>query len=312
MSRSRRFIFLLCLPACAAVAVVWLAACAGTNGAAASSPTAGSDPVVLHVNGRPIRQSAIDAVRAEFRLGGTTDTQARAEREVVRRELVRQEAERLGISVDPDEVEARHSTMAGQVGGAQALAAALKKVPMTDAQLRSDLRDGVLREALQDAKFKAVSSTRAQARAYYDTHRASFRREASVHLWSIQVAAEGIAESALGRLRTGHPFDEVARQFSTDPEAKDQGGDMGIVALTSLPETLRKAVETAREGVPTRPVQGPGGWYVLKATDLRRARTLSFAEVEQQIVQALTRVRRSRALEHWLDGAREQATVTRP
>lgn len=311
MSRPRP-ILISCLALCAA-AVAVLAGCGGPGGASApASPSASPDPVVLHVDGQPVRQSAVDAVRAEFRLGGSSDTEARAEREVVRRELVRREAKRLGVTADPDEVEARRSAMAGQLGGEQALAAALKNVPMTDAQLRSDLRDGVLREAVQDAKYPSLAATSAEARAYYDKHRASFRRVASAHLWSIQVAAERIAESALGRLRSGRPFEEVARQFTTDLEAKAQGGDMGTVTLASLPAPLRKAVETAKEGVATRPVQGPGGWYVLKATQVQPAGTLAFSQVKGQIVSELTRERRSVALEDWIDQAREKATVTRP
>jgi peptidyl-prolyl cis-trans isomerase C len=311
MSRPRP-ILVGCLALCVA-AVAVLAGCGGTGGASApASPSASPDPVVLHVDGQAVRQSAVDAVRAEFRLGGSSDTEARAEREVVRRELVRREAERLGVAADPGEVEARRSAMAGQLGGEQALVAALKNVPMTDAQLRSDLRDGVLREAVQDAKYPSLAATSAEARAYYDKHRASFRRVASAHLWSIQVAAERIAESALGRLRSGRPFEEVARQFTTDPEAKAQGGDMGTVTLVSLPAPLRKAVETTKEGVPTRPVQGPGGWYVLKATGVQPAGTLAFSHVKAQIVSELTRERRSVALEDWIDQAREKATVTRP
>jgi parvulin-like peptidyl-prolyl isomerase len=313
MSRSLRSISVLCLALCAVFAAAALAGCGGSAGpGASSSPSAGADPVVLRVNGRAVRQSAVDAVRAEFRLGGSRDTEARAEREAVRRELVRQEAERLGVSADPDEVEARRSTMAGQLGGEQALVAALKNVPMTDRQLRSDLRDGVLREAVQDAKFDSLSATRAKARTYYLAHRDSFYQPGSAHVWSIQVAAERIAESAIGRLRSGRPFAEVARQFSTDPEAKAEGGDMGVVALSSLPVPLRKAVESAKSGVATKPVQGPGGWYVLKATDVQPARTLSFAEAEQGIVKELTGRLRFQALEHWIDGARGEAAVTRP
>ena len=289
-----------------------LSGCGSGGSGASASPSASPDPVILHVDGQPVHQSAVDAVRAEFRLGGTSDAEARAEREVVRRELVRREAERLGVTADPADVETRRSAMAGQLGGEKALIAALKNVPMTDAQLRSDLRDGVLHEALQDAKFKSLSATSVEARAYYEKHRASFRQVASAHLWSIQVAAERIAESALGRLRSGHPFAEVARQFSTDPEAKAQGGDMGTVALSSLPAPLRKAVETAKEGVATEPVQGPGGWYVLKATDIQHAGTPAFSQVKGQIVTELTRERRFKALEDWIDQARDKATVTRP
>ncbi len=290
-----------------------LAACGGASGGAPSaSPSAAQDPVVLLVDGRPIYRSAVDAVRAEFRLGGTAATEARAEKEAVRRELVRREAERLGVVADPAEVASRRSAMIDQLGGEQALASALERVPMTDEQLRSGLNDGVLREALQDTKFKSLAAPSAAARDYYDGHRASFRQTASAHLWGIQVAAERVAESALRRLRSGHSFAEVARQFSSDPESKAQGGDMGVVALSSLPAPLRKAVEATPEGKVSDPVQGPGGWYLLKATGRTSGGSLPFSAVEQQILKELTRRKRFAALEAWLDAARDKAAVARP
>jgi parvulin-like peptidyl-prolyl isomerase len=202
--------------------------------------------------------------------------------------------------------------MVDQLGGEQALASALERVPMTDVQLRGGLTDGVLREAVQDAKYEGVAATAAAAREYYDAHRTAFRQTASAHLWSIQVAAERIAESALGRLREGRPWDEVARQFSTDPEAKAAGGDMGVVALSSLPTPLSKAVEATRDGQVSKPVQGPGGWYLFKTADRTSGGIARFSQVEQKILQELTRRKRFDALEAWLDASRAKASVTRP
>jgi len=159
---------------------------------------------VLRVDGRPIRQSAIDALRAEFRLGGTEDTEARAQEEAVRREFVRREAERLDVAVDADEVAARRrAQLVTQLGGEEALSAALAKIPITDAQLRSGLRDGVLREAVQDAKYGSIAVTAARRAPYYDKHRRGVPREASAHLEMIQVRAERIGETALRRLDEG-------------------------------------------------------------------------------------------------------------
>jgi parvulin-like peptidyl-prolyl isomerase len=312
MSSSRTPLLVAMLALTVALGAAVLVACGGAGGATTASPSAAQDPVVLLVDGRPIHRRAVDAVRAEFRLGGTADSEARAEKEAVRRELVRREAERLGVVADPAEVASRRSAMVDQLGGEQALASALERVPMTDEQLRSGLSDGVLREALQDAKFKDLAATSAAAWDYYDGHRASFRRTASAHLWGIQVAAERVAESALRRLRAGRPFEEVARQFSTDPESKANGGDMGVVALSSLPAPLRKAVAATPDGRVGEPVQGPGGWYLLKATGRTSGGSPPFSAVEQQILKELTRRKRFAALEAWLDAARDKAAVTRP
>ena len=183
---------------------------------------------------------------------------------------------------------------------------------MTDEQLRSGLADGVLREALQDCQVQGPRRYRAAARDYYDSHRTSFRQTASAHLWTIQVAAERIAETALGRLRDGRPFAEVARQFTTDPESKAAGGDMGVVALSSLPAPLRKAVEATRGGKVSAPVQGPGGWYLVKATERTSGGVQPFSDVRQAILSELTRRKRFAALDAWLDAARDKAAVTRP
>ncbi|NLE21909.1 MAG: hypothetical protein GX624_03890 [Actinobacteria bacterium] len=287
------------------------AACDDASSADDARVSASPDPVVLRVDDRPVRQSAVDAVRAEFRLGGSEDSEARAEREAVRRELVRREAERLDLTADAAEVSARRQAMVDQLGGEQALAAALEQVPMTEEQLLSGITDGVLREAVQDAKFGDLTVSRNAARSYYERHRDRFREAASAHLWSIQVAAERIAETALGRLRSGQPFEQVARQFSTDAQSRDAGGDLGTVALESLPAPLRRAVERAPAGQVTKPVQGPGGWYLLKATDLKQARVVPFREAEARIVEELARHKRFVALDEWLDGQRKAATVER-
>jgi parvulin-like peptidyl-prolyl isomerase len=293
-----------------AAAVAALAGCGDESKAASSSPS--PDKVVLLVDGRPVARDAIDAVRAEFRLGGSPDTEARAEKEAVRRELLRREAERLGVTADPSEVESRRATMVRQAGGEDALTVALQRVSITDAQLRRGLEDGVLHDAVQDAKFGDLAATSAQARAYYDAHPAAFREAGSVHLYAIKVAAERIAATALTRVHEGHPFAEVARQFTQDLDAKAKSGDLGRVALGSLPPMLLKAVRTTPSGSVSRPVKGPDGWYLLKATGLRPAGVTRFDDVEGALVKELTREKRFRALEKWLDGARDKASVTRP
>jgi parvulin-like peptidyl-prolyl isomerase len=165
---------------------------------------------------------------------------------------------------------------------------------------------------LQNAKFGGLKAGRQQARAYYDAHLAAFHQVASVHLWSIQVSAERIAESALARLRSGRPFQEVARQFSNDLEAKAKGGDLGRVLMASLPVPFRKVIAATRPGHVSKPVAGPGGWFLLLAKGVRSDSTTPFAQAEPPLVRELTRRKRFAAVEAWLNAAREKATVTRP
>jgi len=312
MSRSHTPLFLVVLALAVALGAAVLAACGGAGVGADASPSSPPDPVVLLVDGQAIHRSAVDAVRAEFRLGGTSDTEARAEKEAVRRELLRREAQRLGLKPDAAEVATRSAAMAKKAGGRDALTVALQRVSMTEAQLQSGIEYSVLHDALQDAKFGGLKAGRQQARAYYDAHRAAFRHVASVHLWSIQVSAERIAESALVRLRSGRPFEEVARQFSNDLEAKAKGGDLGRVEMASLPVPFRKMIAATRPGHVSKPVAGPGGWFLLLAKGVRPDSTTPFAKAEPPLVRELTRRERFAALDAWLKAAGDKATVARP
>src|SRR5665647_1816779 len=183
---------------------------------------------------------------------------------------------------------------------------------MSAAQFRESLRAGVLREAVQDARFPHVKAGPGAARRFYERRRADlFTEPAAVKLGAIVVRNDGIAGNAIKRLRQGRPFEEVSRQFSIDPEIKDAGGMLGWIDPRSLPEPLGKAVGRLRVGRISAPVAGPGGTWVFKVLARRPQRVAPFAQVRAQIEHGLTGRRRSAALDKWLATARKDALIER-
>ena len=287
-----------------------LAACGGSGGPTAS-PT--GDRVVAVVNGHPVHESDVAAVRAEKRFLGKSDAAPAALDEAIDRQLVRQEAARLGALADAAVVSQRLTDLTTQLGGAAALNTSLRRAALTAAQLRHSITDGVLREAVQNAEFPKVVAGGKVARAYYVRHRKdAFTEAAAVHLGAIAVRTEGVAKNALGRLRQGRPFAEVAHQFSIDPQARDAGGDLGLLLTSSLPGPLRKAAASASLGVLATPVQVGPVWYVLNVLSRRPARVIPFAKVRASVREELTRVKRAKALAAWLVKARKDAAITTP
>jgi len=287
-----------------------LAACGGSGGPPAS-PAA--DRVVAVVNGHPVHDSDVAAVRAEKRFLGKSDTAPTALNEAIDRQLLRQEATRLGVLADVAVVRERLTDLTTQLGGAAALKTSLEHAAQSAAQLRQSITDGVLREGVQNAAFPRVVAGGKAARAYYVRHRKdAFTEAATVHLGAIAVRTEGVARNALGRLRQGRPFAEVAHQFSIDPEARDAGGDLGLLLTSSLPGPLRRAATSAHLGVLAKPVQAGPVWYVLDIVARRPERVIPFAQVRARIREELTRVKRAKALAAWLVKARTDALIERP
>lgn len=302
---GRTFVIAVALLLC----LVAAAACGGGDGA---SGDAAADPVVARVNGEPVLRSAVDAARAEARFGGEEDDAGDALEVVIDREIVRQEAERLGVAADEAEVEARERAVGERAGGEPDLEAALEKAGMTAVQLRATLAAGVLREAVEDARYPGVAAADKAVRSFYARQRDTlFTTPAAVRLEAIVVRNEGIAGNALQRLRVGRPFGEVARQFSIDPELKSRDGMLGWVALASLPEPLAEAAAELGRGEVSGPVQGPGGTWILKVAERRAERVTPLAEVREDIARGLTREARAEALDRWLARARERAVIER-
>jgi parvulin-like peptidyl-prolyl isomerase len=268
---------------------------------------------VATVDGSPVRASEVQLVRAERRLLGEEDGAAAALDEAVERTLMRREADRLGAEVDQGEVSSRLMELGETYGGEAAFDAALRTAGMDRTQLRQSVVDGVQRESLRDAKYAGVQVTPQAVRDYYRQNLTSlFTRPAAVRLAAIQVRTQQVAENALGELDEGRPFAAVARQLSMDPQSRDAGGDLGWVLTASLPPVVRKAVQRAGSGVIDRPIGEGNVWYVLNVRDRRDARVVPFAEVRADLAAQLTDVKRSKALERWLDAAREQAAIAIP
>ena len=307
MSTMRRTWFLMALAA--VLAAVGLAAC---GGAGHDGLSGSSDAVVAHVDGRAVHQSAVDQARAEARFSGVADDAGKAFDAAIDRELVRAEAERLGLAADEAEVASRVTAVSAQLGGDAALKSALQKAAMSASQFRESLRAGVLRAAIQNAHFPHVKAGPGAARRFYERRRADlFTQPDAVKLGEIVVRNDGIAGNAIKRLRQGRPFEEVSRQFSIDPEIKDAGGMLGWVDPRSLPVTLGKAVARLRVGQISAPVAGPGGTWIFRVLARRSQRVAPFASVRTQIEDGLTGRRRSAALDKWLATVRKKALIER-
>jgi parvulin-like peptidyl-prolyl isomerase len=304
----RTWLLAACVALVAVLAAAGLAACGGGRDDASASP----DAVVARVDGRAVHQSAVDQARAEARFAGGADDAGKALDAAIERELVRAEAQRLGLTADEAEVERRLAAVGAQLGGDAALKAALEQAAVSEDQLRESLRAGILRKAVQDARFPQVKAGPGAARRFYERRRADlFTEPAAVKLGAIVVRNEGIAGNAIKRLRAGRPFEEVARQFSVDPELKSAGGVMGRIDPRTMPGPLRKAVARLRVGATSRPVAGPGGAWIFRVLARRPERVVPFASARAQIQDALTGRRRAAALDKWLATARKDALIER-
>ena len=210
------------------------------------------------VNGVAVPQSLADAFIAEQTAKGAQDTpdlKNAVREELIRRELLVQEAKKAGLDKKPD--------VAAQADAARAaiyirayIQDYLKKNPVSDAQLRAGYEK--IKSQLGSTEYKARH---------------------------ILVKTEEEAKAIIDNLGKGAKFDELAKQ-SIDPGSKDKGGDLGWASAGNFVKPFSDALTALAKGKYTEtPVKSEFGYHVIELEDTRPLNVPAFEELKPRLLQ---------------------------
>jgi peptidyl-prolyl cis-trans isomerase D len=141
-------------------------------------------------------------------------------------------------------------------------------------------RRRVLAAVLPSASVPPPAVTDADVEAAYKARRAQFEQPARRRVSHILVKvptvggsaaedqAKARAESALGRIRGGADFAQVAKEVSEDPSTASRGGDLGLIATDELVPEVDKLIQTLKPGELGGPVRSPFGYHVVKVLEV--------------------------------------------
>jgi len=253
------------------------------------------DPVLAKVNGQPIHASdlkaAIDTLPAQARSMPPQQLYPMLLDQLVDAQALLVEAKKTGLDKDP----AVQRSM--QMAEDRTLASAL---------LSKQVRPQVSDEAVK---------------ARYDQEFANKPGEPEVHARHILVSDEATAKKIIVDLKKGSDFAALSKQYSKDPGASKQGGDLGFFKKTDMvPEFADAAFALKDNEVTPAPVKTQFGWHVIQTLEHRTSTPPTFEqerdELRQQMVQtavqqAVTQARSTVTVERFnMDGSPAKATDT--
>jgi parvulin-like peptidyl-prolyl isomerase len=193
--------------------------------------------------------------------------------------LLAQGAAAKGYLVEDAALQGRVDSLAAQTGGPAALAAWQTAHGYTDATFRSDLRRQMAAAYMRDQVAASVPGTAEQ-----------------VHVKQILLYNSDAAQQALGYLKAGWKFDDLAAQY--DPVAK---GELGWFPRGYLSDqTVEAAAFALQAGQYSDVIQTQAGYDILFVEALDPARPLS--------PDALLTLR-EHAVKDWLAQQRNKSTI---
>jgi peptidyl-prolyl cis-trans isomerase C len=112
-----------------------------------------------------------------------------------------------------------------------------------------------------------------------------------VHARHILVSDEATAKKIIADLKKGGDFAALSKQYSKDPGASAQGGDLGFFKKTDMvPEFATAAFALKDNEVTPAPVKTEFGWHVIQTLEHRTSQPPTFEqerdELRQKMVQA--------------------------
>ncbi|HET8607872.1 MAG TPA: peptidylprolyl isomerase [Gaiellaceae bacterium] len=300
----------LALPALIAL-VVALAACGGSS----STAKLGASDVAV-VGGAQITKQQFDdlmqsaqknyqAQGRKFPKTGTAEyssIKSQAVTLLVQQTERTQKAKSLGISVSDKQVSARLDQIKKQYfgGSEKNYQAQLKKQGLTDAQVREQIKQQLIDDAITNKVTTDVKVSDAEVHAYYKAHPQSYVQPPSREVRHILVKTKKLADQIEVQLKNGASFAALAKKYSQDPGSKANGGKLTVSKGQTVPEFDRAAFSLKTNEI-SKPVHSTYGWHVIQAlSPIKPAKTTPESQVAASIKQQLLQQKKSAAMNAWV------------
>lgn len=319
----------------AAFLIAWVAAAVWLLHAMPAAGTDVVDRIVVVVNDDVITQHDVDVALRPYldnikTQGVPPDLQrqsmARLRREAVDSlidaKLTEQEAKRHNISVSEEEVDQHIEQLkkAHGVGDAE-IRAMLAEKGLSLEEYRRDIKGVIQRTKLVNREVRSrVVVTRDEIAAYYEKNLAKYGGSRKYHLWNLFIrmpsnapsaqrdAAQAELKDALGELRAGRSFEEIARRHAGRGEGV-QGADLGFFNIEELAPQLREVVKLMKSGEVSPLVETEFGYQVLFVQEQQDSPGRPLSEVEAEIMDTLYRERVDGKVKDWISELRRRSHI---
>ncbi len=287
------------------------------NTAVASQAIAPTGSVVAMVNGLPVTvydlndalQRILPMASYHGNISGDKllELRKKALQEAIDKELLSQEAVRVGIKVSRAEIDGDLDVVRKRFPSDKDFKAAMKNSGITLKQYTEAIKKGILVRKLLNKEVYSKAVTDAEIRAYYDNNKSRFLEPERVRVFYILLKVDPAAtnderkkvlekaKDIAKKAKAGEDFSALAWKYSEDAY-RVKGGDLGFIHRGMLASEIENVVFSLKDGEVAGPIETLEGYSIVKVGRKEPQRQLSFSEIKDKLKKDLERQRTEKAL----------------
>lgn len=242
-------------------------------------------------------------------------------RDLIDEKLLVQHGLDMGLSVETDVIKRLDQIrQQNDLKSMEDLERAVQAQGVAFEDFKQQIRDQIMtQEVIQREVSGRVLVDAEKVHDYYLKHQEEFRQPERVHVREILISTNNVSEAnlparedrvreVLDKIRHGEKFEDVAKEYSDAPTAKD-GGDLGYLDPTKLSPAIREVLSKLNPGGVSDPQRTRDGWLILQLVQHVPAGIPPFDQVENRIRQRLYMSEVQPALRDFLSDLRRDAYV---
>lgn len=284
------------------------------------------DTVIATVNGVEIMESElqeeIDKLPSYYKTGAIDEITLRSAilEQLIARALLLEEAEKVGITATESDVE---QIIANITAEAQVTLDELKQKLEEQNVTMDEFREAIeeqfiMNKVIEQEVLTDVSVTEEEILSYYETQKEKLSEVRASHILICYTgalkcesdltkeAAEEQAQALIERIKAGENFEALAKEYSTDPSAEFNGGDLGWFTKGQMVPEFETAAFSLNAGeMAAAPVETAYGYHIIMVTDKKD----TLEDVKEEILATLTLEKQKQAVESYVLALKQAAEI---
>jgi peptidyl-prolyl cis-trans isomerase C len=163
---------------------------------------------------------------------------------------------------------------------------------------------------LKDKVDENVKVTKSEKKAYFKEHKEEFISKEQVKASHILVKTEKESKDILAKLKKGADFTQLAKDYSIDPSAKQNNGDLGSFGRGQMVKPFENAAFALDVGEYTEEaVETQYGFHIIKVTEKTQGKEMTYEDVKEDLETFLLQKKQKELLDKLIEKAESKIKV---